>query len=380
MYYSADDVLNHANANKWNCVFNYEYVNNIADYIKLKNNIKLVIHVIEFTENGNNSVNKKILNDLKEEADFIEKRIKNDHNVSLDFIITKFGHATTNQVVDVIKDSNENNAINGIFILGDIPSRLNKDKIYSSIADNKDIMFSTNSLMSSVKAGEGGVFLRNIIPHDPKAAAVINLINHHIYTLDSKEDTDDYTDRLFGIEEERIFKKVVIYGDKNDIHVRYLSVMLAKRGVSNIKYADEEFKDDMKDASLLICMMNKPNSINEKDISKDCFVIDAGFGEWKENEHEDTLKKYPFHEYCIDKDICGDFKGFSKPDNPFSTKQSFIGLYPPFEVEELMIKNMIRNTMYSYAYDNYSPSSITNMDKKEEEYTTDEVLTYGVFS
>ena len=42
MYYSVDDVLNHANANKWNCVFNYEYVNNIADYIKLKNNIKLV--------------------------------------------------------------------------------------------------------------------------------------------------------------------------------------------------------------------------------------------------------------------------------------------------------------------------------------------------
>lgn len=247
------------------------------------------IDIIQFSKNKANNLCNYFVDRLLEKQDTTPKLfIRN----------TTFGYVPNKDLINHINFLNTNRDCHGIIIVGPYPKYLDKELIMKSIKPSKDLMFNTDAYLSFYKQIEEIKELRDFIaPHDPISYSVITNIKKYMFR--EFKYVGDFKDTVFTKEEEqqsdkeyRPFRKVAIYGSRNNVHCKYLAVSLMKRGISDLVFVNDKNMDEISKSSIVILMASKLGLVDPNSIKEGTIVFDNTFSERKKGVLYGALSNY----------------------------------------------------------------------------------------
>lgn len=196
------------------------------------NNYKLKLAIISV---GNN----------KETEIYIKRKIKFCNELGIECINLNYDQIQEKDLIDVIKNLNNNEEVSGIMIELPLPKYLNKDEIINSILPEKDVDGLTDINQNT----------NRIIPCT--ALAVVKIIEKYKIDIKNKNIVLVGYSKLIGIPLEKYFIK------NNNVPI-----------ICNSKTTNLEIK--LRQADIIITAVGKRNLITSDMIKEDVIIIDVG--------------------------------------------------------------------------------------------------------
>lgn len=196
------------------------------------NNYKLKLAIISV---GNN----------KETEIYIKRKIKFCNELGIECINLNYDQIQEKDLIDVIKNLNNNEEVSGIMIELPLPKYLNKDEIINSILPEKDVDGLTDINQNT----------NRIIPCT--ALAVIKIIEKYKIDIKNKNIVLVGYSKLIGIPLEKYFIK------NSNVPI-----------ICNSKTTNLENK--LRQADIIITAVGKRNLITSDTIKEDVIIIDVG--------------------------------------------------------------------------------------------------------
>lgn len=154
------------------------------------------------------------------------------------------------KLIDIIKELNEDNNVDGIIMQVPLPKNLNEKKIINSISPNKDIDCLTYINQGKLYCGEN-VFL----PCTPNS--VITLLERYNIELEGKN--------------------VVVIGRSNIVGKPVAQLLLNKNATVTICHSKtNNLKDICKNADIVIVAIGRAKYLNKEYVNKNSIIIDVG--------------------------------------------------------------------------------------------------------
>lgn len=154
------------------------------------------------------------------------------------------------KLINIIKELNEDNNVDGIIMQVPLPKNLNEKKIINSISPNKDIDCLTYINQGKLYCGEN-VFL----PCTPNS--VITLLERYNIELEGKN--------------------VVVIGRSNIVGKPVAQLLLNKNATVAICHSKtNDLKDICKNADIIIVAIGRAKYLNKEYVNKSSIIIDVG--------------------------------------------------------------------------------------------------------
>lgn len=164
------------------------------------------------------------------------------------------------QIVEKIKDLNEDDSVNGILVQLPLPGRLHKEEqaILSHINPLKDVDGFTAENVGNLALGNEA-----LVPCT--ALGIVHLLNFYNISIAGKE--------------------CVVVGRSNIVGKPMAQLLLRHNGTVTVCHSQtENLKEVCKRADILICAIGKPKFFNEEYVKEGAVVIDVGINRTKDGK------------------------------------------------------------------------------------------------
>lgn len=182
---------------------------------------------------------------------YVNNKAKSCDYIGIDSEVIKLTDTVDeNDLIDIIKELNEDECVNGILVQLPLPKHLNEQFILSNIDPIKDVDgFHPENV--------GNLFLGNdtIVSCTPKG--IIGILNYYGIDIAGKE--------------------CVVVGRSNIVGKPMAMLLLRANGTVTVCHSKtENLKEICKRADILVCAIGKPKFFNEEYVKNGAVVIDVG--------------------------------------------------------------------------------------------------------
>jgi len=196
-------------------------------------------------------------NDFASEK-YVSMKQKKATDLGIEVNINRFDETSTeNEIINTLKELNNDNSVDGIMIQLPLPKNFNEDEIISHISIEKDVDGLTAESLGKLFRKE-----ECFVSATPKGIGIL---------------LDKYKIEIEG-------KSVVIVGRSKIVGLPVSALMLNKNATVTICHSHtKDLQNICKSADILIVGIGKPNFINEEFVKEGSTVIDVGFNKDSQN-------------------------------------------------------------------------------------------------
>jgi len=203
-----------------------------------KNGIEITLAVIQV---GNDSASTVYVGNKKKACEYIGIK-------SLSYELPE--ETTEEELLQLIKELNQNNAVNGILVQLPLPKHINEDRVIETISPLKDVDGFHPQSVGRLSIGQKG-----FVSCTP--AGIIQLLKRSGISIEGKE--------------------CVVIGRSNIVGKPMSMLLLRENGTVTICHSKtKNLKEVTKRADILIVAIGKPKFINKDYIKEGTVVIDVG--------------------------------------------------------------------------------------------------------
>lgn len=181
---------------------------------------------------------------------FIRQKINALKKLNLEYELYNANEADENYLIELIKNLNENEKVNGILVQLPLPQKFNTERIINKIDPLKDVDGLTSKNLGELMQG-----IEEIVPCTPKA--IVDILETNKIDLEGKDVT--------------IVNNSIVVG-------KPLAIMLTRRfaTVSICHVKTKNLEEYTKNSEILITATGVANLIKENMVKENAIVIDAG--------------------------------------------------------------------------------------------------------
>lgn len=182
---------------------------------------------------------------------YIKQKIKCADTIGAICIHKKLDeNINTNQLVELIKELNKDENINGIIVQLPLPKHIDEHKVLNTIVDYKDV-----DGLTEINAGKLACSKPELISCTPNG--IIELLKYYNIPIESKN--------------------VVIVGRSNLVGKPLISLFLMENATVTCCHSKTiNLKEYTKNADILVVAVGKPKLITEDMVKENAIVIDVG--------------------------------------------------------------------------------------------------------
>ena len=218
---------------------------------KLKQNIKEKVSEYKVEYNKVPKLVTIMVGDSEASKTYVNMKEKACLNVGIDPVNVQLEKCTTEELIEIINQYNDDPTVSGIMIQHPLPKSLDEKKCVEAIKSEKDVDGLTESNFAKLCFNQEGLF-----PCTPKG--IIELIKE--YNID-----------LTG-------KKVLIIGRSQILGKPLSMMMLNENATVTIAHSKtEEIEKLTKRADVVCACLGKPNFVKPEWVKKGTILIDAGY-------------------------------------------------------------------------------------------------------
>ena len=265
---------------------------------KIKDTLKTEVTTLKVNKKRIPKLVVLLIGDNPASMTYVKNKEKACSYIGIESEIIKKKNSTTEEILEIISNLNENKSVDGILVQLPLPKNIDENKVLNSISPEKDVDGFHPINIAKLFLGETG-----FLPCTP--SGIIELLNSISYDLTGKE--------------------VVVIGRSNIVGKPMSLLCLQKNATVTIAHSKtKNLKEICKRADVLISAIGKANFITDEFVKENAVVIDVGINRNSEDK------------------LCGDVD-FTKVCDKVSAITPVPGGVGPMTIAMLM-----KNTLTSY--------------------------------
>jgi len=265
---------------------------------KIKDTLKTEVTILKVNKKRIPKLVVLLIGDNPASMTYVKNKEKACSYIGIESEIIKKKNSTTEEILEIISNLNEDKAVDGILVQLPLPKNIDENKVLNSISPEKDVDGFHPINIAKLFLGETG-----FLPCTP--SGIIELLNSISYDLTGKE--------------------VVVIGRSNIVGKPMSLLCLQKNATVTIAHSkSKNLKEICKRADVLISAIGKANFITDEFVKENAVVIDVGIN--RNSEYK----------------LCGDVD-FTKVYDKVSAITPVPGGVGPMTIAMLM-----KNTLTSY--------------------------------
>lgn len=200
---------------------------------------------------------------------YIDEKLEACKRVGFEANLNQFSEDVEEEkIIEKIKELNSKEEVHGILVQLPLPKQINNNRVFNTLSPQKDVDGLTPLNLGKTLRGE-----KHLVPCSVQA--IEKIINNEEVNLEGKEVTIINNSNLIG---------------------KPLSMVLTKQGATvTLCHKDtEDLAKNTREADILVTATGKSGLLDKKMVTKNTFVIDAGYEAGEESESnkiEDKVSK-----------------------------------------------------------------------------------------